>query len=108
MGVGITKTINAELLTFRMDSGGYITYVFRNLDSKTAFDRYAMCVRFPNWDCANLEIGDKGFLSYRIVKAGEDYWYDKNTGKYEPYKQTDCHFINFVTYKNNDLKDIIL
>lgn len=108
MDVGIGKVVSARLLAFKEDAGGYITYVFKNLKAEDVLHEYIMCVRFPNWDCPPINIGDEGFLSYRFVEAGKDKWYNKSTGMYEPYKQTDCHFINFITFKNNDLKDIIL
>lgn len=108
MGVGIGKVIRCKLLALKKDVGGYITYVFKNLNSTNVYDEYVMCVRFPNWDCYNLEIGDIGFLKYRMVEAGVDKWYDRENDKFELYRQTDCHFINFIKEQENVNKDITL
>lgn len=96
-----------QLLTKKEDQG-YITYVFLNLDSTCIYDKYIMCVRFPNWDCCTIDIGDKGFLNYRFVTAGKDVWYNKTTDSFEHYKQTDCHFIDFVREETGESTNIIL
>ena len=98
-------TVNAVLLAKRSDSCGYVTYVFQNVDFTNTFDKYIMCVRFPNWDHPNIEIGELGFLEYRSVKAGEDKWYDAYTNTYVPYRYTDNHFIKFIPLVQNKETD---
>ncbi len=100
------KLFHGELITLKEDCG-YITYVFRNLEECDILHKYLMCVRFPNWECEFLQIGDKGFVKYKEVYAGKDSWYDTTSDSFIPYKYTDIHFINFV-YDKPKQKDIIL
>lgn len=99
-----TKTIHAELVTFRHGCWGYITYVFRDIDRPD--NDYISCVRFPNWDCADLRIGDVGFLKYKEVVAGDSRWYDWRDNKYVPYKYSGIHFLDFVYDKPKE--DIVI
>lgn len=96
MDVPSIKTIHGKLIAQKSDLGGYITYVFRNLDSDELFEKYLMCTRFPNWDCPFIELGDTGFVKYREVFGGVDEWYDKEQDSFVKYNYTDIHFINFV------------
>lgn len=98
-------TIHAKLLTKRSDSMGYVVYVFQNLDFTDAFNKYVMCVRFPNWDHPNIEITELGFLEYRSVVAGKDSWYNSYNNQYIPYKYTDNHFIKFIPETQNKETD---
>lgn len=100
-------TIKARLLSLREEVGGYITYVFENLDSLNLYDKYIMCKRFPNWETPFINIGVKGFLNFKEVIAGKDTWYDHESGSDIAYKYTDIHFINFVEDKKSQ-PDIIL
>ena len=102
----VEKTFKSKLLTFREDIGGYIVYVFENLDFTNLFDRYIMCTRFPNWESPMINIDDIGFLKFREVFAGEDSWYDKMTGQYVPYAYTGIHFLDFIPLK--ETKELIL
>lgn len=90
-----------ELLAIR--NGEYCIYVFKVLDSK----EYVMCTRLPNWKVPDINIGDKGFLKYQTVKAGDEYVTPE--GATIVYKYTNTYFINFVNrssiFKN---KEIIL
>ena len=99
-----TKTIHAELVTFRHGCWGYITYIFRDIDRPD--NDYISCVRFPNWDCADLRIGDVGFLKYKEVVAGDSRWYDWRDNKYVPYKYSGIHFLDFVYEKPKE--DIVM
>ena len=99
-----TKTIHAELVTFQCGCWGYITYIFRNIDRPDS--DYIYCVRFPNWDCAELKIGDVGFLKYKEVVAGDSRWYDWRDNKYVPYKYSGIHFLDFVYEKPKE--DIVM
>lgn len=100
----LTKTIHAELVTYRHGCWGYITYIFKNLDCQDS--DYISCVRFPNWDCPELRIGDKGFLKFRAVIAGDSRWYDYRDNKYVPYKYSGIHFLDFVYEKPKE--DIVM
>lgn len=107
MGAEIGKTIKATLIAKQEDYGGYITYVFENLNKTTVFDQYVMCVRFPNWNCIFPEIGDVGYVTYREVIGGRDTWYDPYSRTEIPYKYTDIHFLDFIPFKEKK-SDIIL
>ena len=107
MDAGIGKTISGKLITFQEDAGGYITYVFENMNYTNIYDQYVMCVRFPNWNCCFPSIGDIGYLKYREVEAGEDKWYDSATGTFIPYKYSDIHFLNFIPIKER-LNNIVV
>ena len=98
-------TIHAKLLTKRSDSMGYTEYVFMNLEFTNVYDKYIMCVRFPNWDHPKIEIEEFGFLEYRSVIAGKDKWYDHYHNEYIPYKYTDNHFIKFIPETQNKETD---
>ena len=89
-------TIKAKLLTYREDYGGYILYVFENLESKDWTSKYKMTVRFPNWDCPFIGIGDIGYLNYKEVVAGESTWWDKDSQSMKYYNYTNCIFENFI------------
>ena len=101
-------TINAQLIASEKDLMGYETYVFKNLESAPFGHNYVMCVRFPNWDHKKLEIGDTGYLTYREVVAGIDYWYDPISGDKIPYNYSNLIFIKFVPQTSDTSKEIIL
>lgn len=105
MGAENIKTIKGKLLTYKEDIGGYIVYVFENLDYKLNSERYLMCTRFPNWDSPQLNIGDIGFVKYKLVEGGSDTWYDFYTRQNVPYKYTGIHFLDFIREKG-DTKEI--
>ena len=107
MAVDNIKTIKSQLLTYENDLGGYITYVFKNLDSINNYDRYVMCTRFPNWETPNVNIGEIGFLKYKEIEGGKDKYYDNHENLFKSYKFNGIHFIDFVAIKQNN-KDIIL
>lgn len=78
-----------ELVAIR--PANYTMYVFKKLN----LDEYIMCTRLPNWQVPDVEIGDKGFLQYSIVEAGEVY-YDPNTEIERRYQYSNIYFNNFV------------
>lgn len=90
-----------ELIACR--GGTYTMYVFKTLDTND----YIMCTRPPNWKVPEISVGDKGFLQYQIVKAGDIYVTPDGTTV--TYRYSNTYFINFVkksdTLKN---KEIIL
>lgn len=82
-----------ELLAIKEDT--YTVYVFRNLDT----NKYIMCTRLPNWRVPSISIGDKGYLEYQTVLAGESY-YDPTLGIYGIYQYSNVYFINFILEAN--------
>ena len=101
-------TIHAKLVDKENDIGGYIIYVFKNLESTDWTNTYIMCTRVPNWQTGNISIGDVGYMTYQEVIAGEDTWYDFKTNKNQLYRFSQLYFIDFVKEKRDKLKDYIL
>lgn len=97
------EIIHAKLITYREELGGYIMYVFQNLDTNL----YEMCTRLPNWETPVLQIGDEGFLKFDEVIAGKDTWYDSNLDSFVPYRYTKVYFIDFV-YEKPTESDLVL
>lgn len=86
--------IFGRLVAYHSDFGGYITYVFQNLDKCTPSLKYVMCTRWPNWDCDTLQLGDEGYLHYEERRAGIDEWWDGN--QFIKYKYDNLQFVKFV------------
>ena len=84
-------TILAKLVAKLDDVGGYITYVFIDLESK----EYLMCTRFPNWEHRELRLGEIGYLEYMEIRAGIDLWFDGT--KMVPYNYNNIQFIKFIS-----------
>lgn len=78
-----------ELMAIREST--YTMYVFKKLNEAG----YIMCTRMPNWQTPNVSVGDKGFLNYQIVKAGETY-YNPDTEERTKYRYSNVYYINFV------------
>ena len=91
-------TYHVKLIADQVDSMGYINYVFENLESTNLDDHYIMCVRFPNWDQAFININDTGYVRFRYVQEGIDKWY--NGTDFVPYKYTNIIFLKFVHEKS--------
>lgn len=87
-------TLHAKLKAVYQDIGGYITYVFENLEFKDYEYQYIMCVQFPNWNQDPIEIGDIGYVNVRYVKEGISQWYDGE--KMNVYKYTNVIFLKFI------------
>ncbi len=99
-------TIHAKLLEAVCDIEGYITYVFQILDQERTYlvsTDYLMCVRYPNWDHADIKKGDQGYLEVKEVVAGQDQWFDGVSMNY--YRYDDVIFIKFI--KETPRTDII-
>ena len=77
-----------------IDIGGYITYVFENLNQTDYNSKYLMCVQFPNWNQTEINIGDIGYVNARYVKEGISQWYDGE--KMQVYKYTNVVFLKFI------------
>jgi hypothetical protein len=87
-------TLYVKLNAKAIDIGGYITYVFENLNYKTYDTQYVMCVQFPNWNQSEIEVGDVGYVNVRYVEEGISKWYDGE--KMNAYKNTNVVFLKFV------------
>ena len=87
-------TIYVVLRAKNVDIGGYITYVFENLNQTDYNSKYLMCVQFPNWNQTEINIGDIGYVNVRYVKEGISQWYDGE--KMQVYKYTNVVFLKFI------------
>lgn len=88
-------TALCKLVATHTDSCGYITYVFSCLEMDvSALSKYIMCTRYPNWHHRDIKLGEVGYLSFEIIEAGVDEWFDGN--KMIPYKYDAIQFIKFV------------
>lgn len=98
-------TVLAQLVASDTDSLGYITYVFKRLD-KLDDSQYVMCVRYPNWNHRRIDLGEKGFLSFLEVKAGEDKWFDgKNM---IPYNYSSIQFLKFINMPESTVHKYVM
>jgi hypothetical protein len=86
-----------KLLVSSQDSCGYITYVFENIETSDLYQKYIMCVRYPNWQAGTIAINEVGYLEYTEVQAGIDKWFDGQN--MIPYKYNAIQFIRFVAKK---------
>ena len=98
----IDVTNRAKLVAYK-EQDNYIVYVFENLE----IPEYFMCTRFPNWECPNINIGEIGYVNFRIIIGGVDVWYDTKTNTPHIYNYSGNHFINFVKEKQKVDKIII-
>lgn len=98
-------TIKAKLLDYMEDFGGYINYIFQDLDhnAATSDSPYLMVTRFPNWQADNLQIGDIGFLNYDSVIAGRSEWWDNASQQFHKYKYTNLVFVKFIRERKIEL-----
>lgn len=92
-----TLTIKARLVASDSDGMGYTNYVFENLNFTGIDDQFILCVRFPNWNHANVNILDEGYVTVRFVEAGIDQWYDGR--EFNTYNYTNCIFMKFIEDK---------
>lgn len=88
-------TVHCQLIASQCDFGGYITYVFVNVDKNIPYySKYIMCVRFPNWEHNSIAIGDVGYLKYEEHIAGKDEWWDGT--QFIKYNYDMVQFMKFV------------
>ena len=99
-------TAHVTVLAKEEDFGGYWILVFKDLDNKQFGKQYIMCVVCPNWQTRIPDIGERGYLNYETVVAGEDKYWDGN--QFIPYRYTNIYFIKFIKEVDNSKKDIIL
>lgn len=89
-------TVYAKLLAGRRELGGYVKYVFKNLDT----GKYILCTKFPNWNSELIKLGTIGYLKYEKISAGELYPIRNDR---VPYKYTIDKFISFEEEKRNGI-----
>ena len=89
-----------------IDIGGYITYVFENLNYKSYDQQYVMCVQFPNWNQSEINIDDVGYVNVRYVKEGVSQWYDGE--KMNVYKYTNVVFLKFIKEPEKVNKEFLI
>lgn len=94
--------IYSQLIAKRENFGGYIIYVFKNLNS----NEYLMCTRLPNWNSAEIKIGDIGFLNYKEVIGGETQYFNVYENKYCYYKYDNIYFESFI--KENKVNPLLV
>ena len=99
-------TLHVELKAKYIDIGGYITYVFENLNYKDWEDQYIMCVQFPNWSQSEISEGDRGYVNVRYVREGVSQWYDGE--KMHVYKYTNVVFLKFIKEPNKVNKEFLI
>ena len=88
------RTYYVKLNAPYYDSCGYIYYVFENLDYRDHEKKYIMCLRFPNWDHPDINIGDRGYVNVKYTEEGVSKWYDGE--KLNVYKNTYVVFLKFI------------
>jgi hypothetical protein len=98
--------LRVQLKSKNIDLGGYITYVFENLNFQTYENQYVMCVQFPNWNQSEIRVGDVGYVNVRYVKEGISQWYDGE--KMHVYKYTNVVFLKFVKEPEKVNKEILI
>ena len=99
-------TIHVVLKAKNIDIGGYITYVFENLNQTDYNSKYLMCVQFPNWNQTEINIGDVGYVNVRYVKEGISQWYDGE--KMQVYKYTNVVFLKFIKEPEKVNKEFLI
>lgn len=102
------KVFHCKLLTYQIDPGDYVIYVFRNLDSSNSLEKYIMCTKHPNWQSKPISIGEEGYLKIKEIEAGKDKWYDTNSGQSIAYKYDGVQFFDFILDKEELSKDIVM
>ena len=87
-------------------SGNYTLYIVDNLDTKGSDKEYLLLTRYPNWQCQEVNIGDKGYFTFYYIIAGVSKWFDRYSegNKYNFYNSTHLAFVNFVPDSNGIFK----
>lgn len=98
----MTELIKEVELIATRDST-YTIYVFKILDT----NEYIFCTRLPNWNVPEISVGEKGFLQYQIVNAGDSY-INTESGEEIHYRYPNVYFINFVNRSIVKNEEIIL
>ena len=93
------KVIYCKLVAIK--EGQYTIYVFKEED------KYVMCTKLPNWQTPDIVVGDKGYLSYVEVSAGEEY-YNPSTETRHTYNYSNVYFENFILKQKVKNSELIL
>lgn len=102
-------TLYAKLVEKYKDLENYETYVFKLLDKDSIEQMnqlYCMCVRYPNWQCEDIQIGQIGYVKVQEVRAGIDQWFDGNKMNY--YRYDDVIFQKFIESKSKQTNELFL
>lgn len=100
-------TLYAELVAFANDLGGYINYVFKNLESDSWDNKYILCTQYPNWDQSPLKVGDIGYLTYTEIIGGTSYYSIKDRDT-KIYGYTHNRFDRFIQERETDDNKIVI
>lgn len=92
-------TYHVVLKGFINNGTGYVNYVFENLEFQDYDFHYITAVRFPNWDCKNIKVGERGYVVVKYVQEGKDEWYNKETKEFNKYLDTNIIFLKFIPEK---------
>lgn len=95
-------TISVQLVARRL--GEYTVYVFKNLDTN-----YLITVtKLPNWQGEpDINIGEKGYLTYEFISASKDTWINKETGEVLNYKYSGNYYRSFLP-NSHEIKENII
>lgn len=88
-------TLKAKLIEYTEEFGGYIVYIFENLEFTNWDNRYIMCIRYPNWDQVPFALNSEGYLTFTLIEAGNKY-YDARSGENRIYTYTHNRFDKFI------------
>lgn len=80
-----------EVILMAVREGNYTMYVFKSMVT----NKFIMCTRMPNWQVPSINIHDVGFLQYKIVKSGDEY-FNPTLGTTVKYLYSNVYFMNFI------------
>lgn len=99
---------HVKLITEQDEIGGYKVYVFENLDYTDWYDKYIMCVRYPNWDAPDIKIDEEGYLSFTEIIPGNQY-FNVKTRQTDVFLYSHIRFNKFVRLKEKvKLDNVVL
>lgn len=100
-------TLHVKFVAYLDEGMGYVSFVFEDLEFQNFNYKYRTLIKFPNWNYHAFNIGDEGFVSFKIVKEGVDEWYDGS--KLVKYNNDNLIFLKFIPLKSKvDKSEIIL
>ena len=105
----ITRTIHCQVLAKEQDLMNYHVLVFKNLDTPTPFGyTYCMITVFPNWMSRIPDVGERGYVQYDEVSAGQDTYYDRISDSMVKYNYNNLIFKKFIKEGDSYEKDNII
>lgn len=99
----MTFTNHVEVLEMWENFGGYKDIVFQDLVSK----EFIFVTILPRWECPLIKIGDKGYLKWMEVIAGQTTWYDRATDTMRKYAYSSDYLVKFIPERPHD-EELIL